>query len=171
MNQPNILVLGLGNLLLGDEGLGIRALQELQDRHVLPAAITCLDGGVMGLELLVYLAGATHLLVIDAVMTGQPPGTLVRLEGDEVPKGLSQKFSLHEIGLQDLLALNELRGMAKPQLVVWGLVPAVLEPGVGLSGPIAAQLDALVKAVTGELRSWGIAPWPRRPRWPKPALF
>lgn len=158
MSQPNIVVLGLGNLLLGDEGLGIRALESLQARYELPDAITCLDGGVMGLELLAYLTGTTHLLVIDAIETGQPPGTLVRLEGEQIPKTLSQKLSLHEISFQDLLALNELRGMAVPHLVVWGLVPAILDPGVRLSEPVEVQLDTLVEAVIGELQNWGVTP-------------
>lgn len=154
MNSPNRIVLGLGNLLLGDEGLGIRAVQAVAAHPDLPGDITCLDGGVMGLELLAHLANATHLLVIDTIQTGQAPGTLVRLEGDQVPKALPLKLSAHEIGFQELLALNELRGLGRPHLVVWGLVPAVLEPGVMLSERIATQLDALVQAVLEELRLW-----------------
>ncbi|MFZ4860265.1 MAG: hydrogenase maturation protease [Desulfuromonadaceae bacterium] len=155
--QPNILLLGLGNLLLGDDGLGIRALQRLQDRYALPEAVDCVDGGVLGLELMAYVEGRTHLLTIDAVQNGAAPGDLVRLEGDEIPKSLTIKLSMHQVSFADIMALSTLRRTTPPHLVVWGIVPAALELGVGLTPIVEAQLDRLVDAVVGELRRWGIA--------------
>lgn len=155
--QANILILGLGNLLLRDEGLGVRALELLQEQYQLPAEAACVDGGVLGLELLAYLEGISHLLVIDAVRTGQTPGALIRLEGDEIPQTLSLKLSMHQIRFSDILALSRLQGTVPPRVVVWGLQPALLESGVGLSETVEARLDLLVKKVVEELKQWGIA--------------
>lgn len=154
--QPQTLLLGLGNILLGDEGIGIRALERLQVQYQLPETVQPLDGGVMGLELLTYVEDAKALLAIDAVQTGQPPGTLVRLEGEEIPTTLAMKLSMHQVNFQEVLAVSRLRGKTPPRLVVWGMEPAVLEPTVVLSEPIANQLDNLVQAVVAELSEWGV---------------
>jgi hydrogenase maturation protease len=159
--QPNILILALGNLLMGDDGMGIRALELLQDRYDLPPGVNCVDGGVLGLELLAHVEGVTDLLVIDAVQTGQEPGGLVRLEGEEIPKSLSLKFSMHQISFADILALSLLRGTIPPRLVVWGIIPASLESGVGLSQNVEEQLNPLVDAVIDELQQWGVEILPR----------
>ncbi len=155
--KPNILLLGLGNLLLQDDGLGIRALELLRDRYDLPDEVDCIDGGVLGLELMAHVEGRTHLLAIDAVQTNQAAGTLVRLEGDEIPKGLTIKLSMHQVSFADIMALSTLRGTLPPRLVVWGIVPLSLESGVGLSPVVANQLESLVDAVMDELHQWGIA--------------
>lgn len=154
--QSQTLLLGLGNILLGDEGIGIRALERLQAQYQLPETVQLLDGGVMGLELLTYVEDAEALLAIDAVQTGQMPGTLVRLEGEEIPATLAMKLSMHQVNFQEVLAVSHLRGKAPPRLVVWGMEPAVLEPTVALSEAIANQLDQLVQAVVTELSEWGV---------------
>lgn len=159
--QNNILILALGNLLLSDDGLGIRALEILQDRYDLPAAVKCVDGGVLGLELLAHVEGVTHLLTIDAVQNGQDPGALVRLEGEEIPKKISIKLSMHQVSFADIMALSLLRGTVPPRLVVWGIVPATLDSGVGLSQRVEEQLIPLVEAVIEELKQWGITASPR----------
>lgn len=154
--QSHILLLGLGNILLRDEGVGIRALERIQARYHLPDAVQPIDGGVLGLELLTYMEEATALLVIDAVQTGKPPGTLVRLEGAEIPATLALKMSMHQVGFQEVMALSYLRGTAPPRTVVWGIEPAVLEPGTELSPVVAEQLDSLVQSVVSELGTWGL---------------
>lgn len=80
-----VLVLGLGNLLRRDEGLGIRAMERLRACYALPAAVQLVDGGTLGLELLSYLEGAERVLILDAALTDGPPGTLLRAAGDQVP--------------------------------------------------------------------------------------
>lgn len=150
------LLLGLGNLLNTDDGLGIRALETIRERYHVPEDLRCLDGGVMGLELLSQIEGASHLLVLDAVQTGQAPGTLVRLQGEEVPKVMSMKLSMHQINFEEVLALSVLRGTTPPVLVVWGLEPASLDTGLGLSEVVEARMPALIVAVVKELEDWGI---------------
>jgi len=154
--ERRILVLGLGNILLQDEGLGVRAAELLAARYRLPPDVQVMDGGVMGLDLLPHLEGVSHLLITDAVQTGWPPGSLVRLEGEAIPAALSLKMSMHQVGLQELLALAGFQGTLPEQVVLWGLEPASLEWGLELSPPVAAQIDALVDAAVGELRAWGV---------------
>jgi hydrogenase maturation protease len=150
-------VLGLGNLLRRDEGLGIRALERLRERYALPQSVRLVDGGTLGLDLLCYLEGAARVLVLDAALTDGPPGTLLRLSGDEVPAFFGMRTSPHEVGLADLLAVTRLRGTSPGEVVVLGMQPAVVELGWDLSEPVAAQLDALADLAASELRRWGIA--------------
>ncbi len=155
-SRDAIVVLGLGNLLRRDEGLGIRALERLQARYTLPDAVQLVDGGTLGLELLCYLEGAARVLILDAALTDGPPGTLLRAGGDEVPSFFGMRTSPHEIALADLLAVTKLRGTGPKELVVWGMQPAALELGWELSEAVAAHLDALVDAAATELQRWGL---------------
>ena len=149
-------VLGLGNLLRRDEGLGIRALERLQERYILPETAHLVDGGTLGLELLSFLEGADRLLVLDAALTDGPSGTLLRIAGGAVPAFFGMRTSPHEVGLADLLAVARLRASEPRKLVVLGMQPEAVELGWELSEPVAARLDALVDAAIAELRRWGI---------------
>jgi hydrogenase maturation protease len=163
---PSILVLGVGNILLTDEGLGVRAVERLAAAHDLPENVEVLDGGTLGLDLLPRLAGVDALLLVDAVkaggQAGGQPGALVRLEGDAIQAALAVKMSVHQVGLQELLAVSAFQGTLPPQIVLWGMEPAEIDWGLELSGPVAARLDALAEAVAQELRTWG-ADLARRP--------
>ena len=150
------LVLGLGNLLRRDEGLGIRALWLLQKHYRLPESVETVGGGTLGLELLSYIEGAECVIVLDAAVTDGPPGTVICLRGDEVPAFLGIRPSPHEIGLPDLLAVARLRGSAPAEIVLFGMQPEVIELGWDLSPTIAGELEKLVEAVAAELVSCGI---------------
>jgi hydrogenase maturation protease len=152
-----ILILGLGNTILRDEGLGVHAVAQLRECYQFPPGVEILDGGTLGLALLPYLAASTDLLIVDAVQTGQAPGTLVRLADEEIPAALAVKMSVHQIGLQELLAVSKIQGSAPPRMVLWGMTPAAIEPGLALTDIVAARLDRLVDAVAGELEAWGVA--------------
>jgi hydrogenase maturation protease len=154
--ESTILVLGIGNVLLSDEGAGVRALERLQGSYLLPDQVQALDGGTMGLDLLPYLEQTSALLILDAVRTGKPPGSLVRLEGDEIPAVLALKLSVHQIGLQELLAACLFRQTLPSRMVLWGIEPAVIGWGLELSTPVAASLDNLARASAFELQSWGV---------------
>lgn len=149
------IVLGLGNLLRRDEGLGIRALWRLQEEYALPEGVQPVDGGTLGLELLSYLEDACRVLVLDAALTDGPPGTLLRLAGDDVPAFLGIRTSPHEVGLADLLAVARLRGTSPAEIVVLGMQPAAIELGWDLSPAVESQLGALVAAAAQELAAWG----------------
>lgn len=157
----DVVVLGLGNLLRRDEGLGVVALQRLRDRYDLEDAVVLLDGGTLGLDLVSRLEGATRLVVLDAVLGAGPAGTMVRLTGDEVPVFFGTLVSTHDIGLSGILALMRLRGTEPREVVVLGMVPEVMELGLELSAPVAGALDGLVESAAHELREWGVPMSPR----------
>jgi hydrogenase maturation protease len=151
------LVLGVGNLLLSDDGVGVHTIRRLQEVAQLPEEVQVLDGGTMGLDLLYYLEGVSHLLIVDAVEVSQSPGTLTRMAGDQVPAYLSLKMSPHEIGLPDMLFAAKLRDLYPEEVVVWGVQPETIKVGLDLSPPVAAQVDVLVEKILEELTQWGIA--------------
>ncbi|MDH7488459.1 MAG: HyaD/HybD family hydrogenase maturation endopeptidase [Anaerolineae bacterium] len=156
------LVLGLGNILLRDEGVGVRAVQRLAERFAFSDDVQVLDGGTLGLDLLHYVEEADRVLIVDAVATGNPPGTLVRLSGDEVPAFLGIKISPHQMGLADLLAASRLRGRFPRELVLVGVEPEIVDTGLELSPSVAAQMDALLDRMLAELARWGVQPHARR---------
>ena len=160
--ENRIVVLGLGNLLLGDEGLGTRALERLIDHYDVPPEVTLVDGGVLGLELLSYIEDATHLLVLDAVQSGNAPGTLVCLDGRQVQAALAVKLSMHQLSFQEVLAMSALRGITPRYSVVCGLEPMPLEVGLDLSDPVRQALPVLVEAAVSRLCEWGVALQPKR---------
>ena len=150
-----VLMLGMGNLLLEDEGLGVRALEVLQQRYEIPTEVELLDGGTTGMGLLDDISGREHLIVLDAVQTGDPPGTLVRLAGDDVPVYFSMRISPHQLGLSDVLATLELSGEKPAEVVVLGLVPQSLEMSLELSELISGKLGDLAGAAVRELERLG----------------
>ncbi|MCU0841969.1 MAG: HyaD/HybD family hydrogenase maturation endopeptidase [Thiobacillaceae bacterium] len=154
-------VLGVGNLLLSDEGLGVRAVERLQRDYALSPEVVVLDGGTCGMELLDDLAGADLLIIVDALHVGRPPGSLVRLVNGEVPALLRQKLSPHQVGLSDVLANLALLDQSPGTIVVHGMEPVSLDTGMELSPLIAAGLPRLVTAVAGELAGHDLAPVPR----------
>jgi hydrogenase maturation protease len=151
-----VTVLGVGNILLQDEGLGVSAVEQLSARHILPEKVRVVDGGALGLNLLPLLEESSALLIVDAIAAGQPPGTLVRLEGKEIAGALALKMSMHQVGLRELLGVSDLRQTLPSRLVLWGMEPATMGWGVELSPPVAAALGSLVEVVLEELRSWGV---------------
>ncbi len=151
----SILVMGLGNLLMSDDGLGSRVISELETRFLPCAQVTLLDGGTLGLDLLPRLEGVDKLLIIDALQMGAAPGAVFRLEGEAVPRAFANKLSVHQMGLQDLLAVAELVGHLPGELVVIGAQSAAIEMVLELSAPVAATFDRVVSAVLAELAAWG----------------
>ena len=150
-----VLVLGLGNILLEDEGLGVRALEEIERRFHIPPTIELLDGGTTGMGLLDQMSRREHLLVLDAVNSDKPPGTLVRMRGDEVPVYFSQRATPHQIGLSDVLATLALNDEQPDNIVILGMVPSSLELTLELSSEIDQKLEALIEAVRAELAGLG----------------
>jgi len=151
-----ILVLGLGNTIMTDDGFGVRVVVELSSRYRLRGDVRLLDGGTLGLDLLPQLEGVERLLIVDALQMQAAPGTVFRLEGEEVPRAFASKLSVHQMGVQDLLAVAELMGHLPSELVVWGVQPQSIEMGTELTAPVAAAIEPVVDGVVGELRRWGI---------------
>jgi hydrogenase maturation protease len=158
---PSTLVLGLGNILCGDDGLGVAALERLRAGFDIPPEVALLDGGTLGLALLPTLEDADEVWILDAVLADTAPGSLVALEGDAVEVALRERLSPHQIGVADLLDALHWRDAFPARLRVLGLVPESIELGIGLSDPVAHGLDGLVEATAMELSEAGHALTPR----------
>lgn len=149
--RARTLVLGLGNILLSDEGVGVRAVEELARQDPLPPDVEVLDGGTSGMDLLDQIAGRAHLIVIDAVRTGRPPASVVRLAGEEVPAFFSSRLSPHQLGLSDVLAVLRLMDAAPARITVIGVEPVCLDLDLELSPAVAARLPEVVALIHAEL--------------------
>ncbi len=157
-----IVVLGLGNILLRDEGVGVRVVEALAARYVLPAVVEVVDGGTTGMELLDTLAGCDHLLVCDAVQTGAPPGSVVKLADAEVPALFQSRFSPHQLGLAEVLATLILMEEAPTTITLVGVVPVDLELGIELSPEVAAVVERAVACLVDTLHRLGFPLTPGR---------
>lgn len=153
-----ILVLGLGNILMQDEGIGVRVVEALEAGWVMPEGVSLVDGGTCGMDMLDIIASHSRMIVVDAVKTGAPPATLVRLAGDEVPAFFRGKLSPHQVGLSDLLATLRLQEEGPESTVLVGCVPAGMQITLDLTPGIAAKVPELLEMVLTELRALGVEP-------------
>lgn len=151
-----ILILGIGNSLMNDDAVGVTAIEQLKERYSFPTGVTVVDGGTLGLDLLPMLEGVRKLLIIDAIDMGAAPGALFRIQGEEVPRAFASKLSVHQMGVQDLLAVAELQGHVPEELVVWGVQPGSIEMEMRLTPAVASAMVALLDGVVGELTDWGV---------------
>lgn len=150
------LVLGIGNLVMGDDAVGVIVAQRLQHGYLFSGNIEVVDGGTLGLDLLPKLENITNLIIIDAVETGQKAGTCVRWFGEDLPIALETKLSPHQMGLKDLLAVSGLMGHSPKEMVLIGVQPGSIEMEIGLTAEVEAKLETLVSSVLAELADWGI---------------
>lgn len=165
----SLLVLGLGNLLCGDDGLGVAAVERLTASYEVPEGARVVDGGTLGLSLLPELEDAEAAILVDAIRDDQPPGSLVRLEGDEVAPAVAARLSVHQIGVADLLEGARWLGRFPETLVLLGLVPGSLDLSLERSGPVEERLPDLVESVVSEARRLGFEFRPRAAHAPSPA--
>lgn len=143
MSERRILVLGVGNILLRDEGVGVRVVERLQAAYSFSPNVTLMDGGTLGIKLMEAISSSEFLIVVDAVLNGQPPGTFYRLTGEEVRKSVAFKYSLHQTDLLETLACCELVGN-RPETVVLGIEPEDYSPW-------SDELSAIIQGLVAEL--------------------
>jgi hydrogenase maturation protease len=155
MAQQRILVLGVGNILLKDEGVGVRVIEQLQAKYFFSPNVRLMDGGTLGIRLLDDITAADHLIVVDAVRNEQPPGTLYRLLAEELKLCVSFKNSLHQTGLVETLAYAEMLEQ-RPTTVVVGIEPEDITPwGTELTPTVMARVKDLVGKVIEEIQLAG----------------
>lgn len=164
MTEPqHIVILGIGNILLTDEGVGVRVIETLEKRYGFSDSVTLIDGGVMGLNLIGTLVDADHVVMVDAVRGHGYPGALYRLEADEIPEHFTAKSSLHEVGFPEILAACRALGKV-PDIVVVGVEPQDIEtPSLDLTPAIQGRMDEITAMVLEELDRLGVAYWERNP--------
>ncbi len=153
-----IVVLGAGNVLLSDEGLGVRAIERLPLAYRIPPTIELLDAGTCGMEMLEDLENLDALIMVDAIRANREPGALIRLVGDQVPVFFKTKLSPHQIGLCDVLATLELLGRAPRYTAILGLQPQSLALGMALTPVIEAAMPRLLRQIVDELGELGVHP-------------
>ncbi|RMG93318.1 MAG: hydrogenase maturation protease [Candidatus Dadabacteria bacterium] len=139
-----------------DDAAGVEALAAFSSAYRVPEGVDLVDGGTLGLDLLHIVEGYPRVLILDCVVTGREPGTVMRIEGEDIPRVLGQCLSPHQMGIQDLAAALELLGRMPERLVVLGIEPESVAPGVELSEPVRRSLPRLVDAAAEVLREWGV---------------
>jgi hydrogenase maturation protease len=152
---PGTVVIGLGNPLMGDDGLGLVVLERLRDGWDLPADVELVDGGTWGMNLLHVIEDAERVLLIDAIEIAASPGTEIVLPREQLPRYLATKISPHEVDMRDVLALAELRGNLPERTTAIGLQPERIELSEELSAVVQEGVDHLVATALGILAAWG----------------
>jgi hydrogenase maturation protease len=152
---PETVVIGVGNPLMGDDGLGIAVLELLRNGWHFEPHLELLDGGTWGLNLLPQVESAKRVLFIDAINIDGEPGSLVELEREDIPRFLARKLSPHQIDVKEVLALAELRGTLPEELVAVGLQPDSVEMRTSLSPVLESRLGDVVARVIERLERWG----------------
>jgi hydrogenase maturation protease len=151
--MADIVVLGLGNVIMSDEGAGVYVIQRLLGDPRLPSGARLIDGGTLGLELLSVASGAGLLIVVDAVDLELTPGTLVRFASEEL-FALERGATAHQLGVADLLSALRMLGAEPATVVLLGVQPARVALGTELSPAVGAAVDRLVELVLEEIGAW-----------------
>jgi hydrogenase maturation protease len=153
--QEGTLVVGLGNPLMGDDGVGIAAMERLGEQYEIPEGVQLIDGGTWGMNLLPVLESAGNIIFLDAIRIGGEPGTIVELEQDQLPRMLSHKMSPHQIDLREVLALAMLRGNLPNQLAAIGVEPERVEMRMDMTASVTSAIDEMVRRTVARLAAAG----------------
>jgi hydrogenase maturation protease len=157
MTDPaSIVVAGIGNTLMQDDGIGVWTVRAIARDYVLPPSLRLIEGGVLGLQLVHELCSAQQLLVIDAMNSDGGPGTIYRLDADALLRGRRTLMSLHEVGLVEVLSVGEFLGK-RPRTRILGVQPMeVRTPGLELTPALQAALPRVVRVAVEELGYMGV---------------
>ena len=153
-----VLVLGLGNVVCSDDGAGIAAIHKLIREYQMPEGVAAVDGGTLGLSLLPLVDSADQVILVDAIDGEGPPGTVLRIEGDEVAPAVYERLSPHQVGVADLLAGASLLDRYPERVVIWGVIPESIALGLERTPAVHAAIPTLVSRVVEELTALGYPP-------------
>lgn len=154
--MEQITVLGVGNILMQDEGFGVRVVEELLCQYSFPENVQVLDGGTLGMELLRFLIGTDRLILIDAVSGGLPPGSFYQFNHDEVKAYFKEKVSMHELGIQDVLGVMEVLEKPAKEIRIVGVQPLAIDVGLEMTPIVAQVVEGTVKKVLEILGEWQV---------------
>lgn len=150
------LIFGAGNLLLSDEGFGVHFIQYLQQHYCFPEDVELYDGGTLGIMVTHMLEAADHVYLVDVIDAKGEPGDIYRYEKDDFMLGtLPIKMSPHQIGIQEVLTLSDLRDRCPEKISLFGVIPQSYDAGVELSPLLAGKLPGLAELVVNELSASG----------------
>ncbi len=152
-----ITVLGVGNILLKDEGVGVRVIERLKETCCFPDNVTLMDGGTAGLDLLPFLEGMDYVIIVDTVKTSEPPGSIFRFTPDDIDVKVPYKTSLHQIGMVEVFAIADALGKSIGQVIIIGIQPEDISGwGLELTETIRAKVPELMSLVVRELEALGV---------------
>lgn len=134
----------------------MQAVNALQEKYSFPDNVHFIDGGTMGLDLLPFIEGSDRLLILDAVDFNAPAGSVGVIEGNDIKAFLDTKFSVHQIGLPDMLFAAAFTGIAPPELCLVGIQPDIIETGLQMSEKLKANFQGLLDAALDRLAQWGV---------------
>lgn len=151
-------LIGLGNVLLKDERIGVHVVNTIRERYSCSPELEIVDGGTLGLNLLPMFEEFDKILLLDAVNFGKEPGYIGILEDDEIPAIIFPKISVHHIGLADLLSVAKLKGVMPSKLCLIGMQPSAMDFSFGLemSDIVNANIDKMVDVTVEKLKEWKI---------------
>ena len=153
--MSNTLVLGIGNTLLSDEGIGIHVINYLRQQYPAPDGVTYLDGGTLSFTLASEIEDADHLIVVDAAQIGKPPGSVTCLTGSEMDTFLgTTKRSVHEVGLLDLLDIARLTDTLPANRALIGIQPEVMDWGEQPTAAVSSAIPAAAKYIRDLIADW-----------------
>ena len=147
-------ILGIGNTLNRDEGLGVHALERIDKLLLKESGVEIIDGGTLGLNLLQLVEECSHLLILDTIDAGREPGTFIELKNEEIPLFRDVKLSEHQITFQEVLGLAKIRGNLPGNLCLLGFQPVDITLGVGLSDTIEKEMPQLTKRAEEIIAHW-----------------
>lgn len=150
-----VVVLGLGNLLNSDEGVGVHAVRVMQNEWSARFPhVEFVDGGTLGLNLLPWVESATHLLLLDCINAKQPPAALIEMTKEEIPLFAQVKMSIHQLTFQEVLGIAKMRGKLPEHVHLIGVQPASLEISAALSPSVQAQVPEMLRRAQNILEQW-----------------
>jgi hydrogenase maturation protease len=145
-----ILVVGIGNILLRDEGVGVHAVRAMVNAP-LPDGVELLDGGTAGADLLDAISERDKLIVVDALDAEVPPGTIVRMKPDDLAAGGSESISLHEFGIAETLLMARQLNCGPRDATILAIKPKDIRCGLGLSAEMQGWVPRIIEAVLREI--------------------
>ncbi|HAK60399.1 MAG TPA: hydrogenase expression/formation protein [Nitrospiraceae bacterium] len=154
--EPVISVIGLGNILMMDEGVGVHVVNALRERYAFYPEVDIIDGGTSGLDLLPYIAGRDKVLIIDAVDFGKEPCSVGLIENDGIPAALQSKVSLHHLGLSDVLSVALLQDAAPKEICLIGIQPKTIDLGLDMTRGIWDNIETVIDHAIQKLQDWNV---------------
>ena len=152
LNPKPILILGIGNILLKDEGVGVHTAKKMMEMD-LPPDVEVMDGGTMGLNLLYYIEGRKKVIVIDTVLVGDPPGTIYRFTDESLVDNKPMLRTAHGIDFSDVIKTSKMLGTKPEEIVFIGIEPESLDEGLELTPTIEKRVPVLIKMVMKEIET------------------
>ena len=157
MKKHDTTVLGLGNLLMQDEGIGVHIANLLIKHYAFSPAIGIIDGGTTGTDLLPYFENSDRILIIDAVNFEKYPGHIGIIENDDILATITSKISLHHLGLSDVLSVIKLIDIKPEEIILIGIQPYRMELGMDLSEQMQNHVPTIISTVLQKLEQWDIS--------------